>query len=250
MKVLIVDDEKLARERLIRMINTLDQYEVVGEAASGDEAIKRTLEFEPDIVLMDIRMPGTDGMAAAHKIAAMPAPPAVVFCTAFSEHAIEAIEANAAGCLLKPVRREALIEALIEALKRVGRVNKVQEQTVSGEDESMKQRVRTHISARTRRGIELIPLSEIRFFQADHKYVTVRHESGEVLIDDSLRDLEDEFGDRVVRIHRNALVMTDHLEGLDRNPQGHYQVRMRGVEDKLDVSRRHVSGLRRLVQSL
>ena len=246
MKVLIVDDEKLARERLIRMINTLDQYEVVGEAASGDEAIKRTLEFEPDIVLMDIRMPGTDGMAAAHKIAAMPAPPAVVFCTAFSEHAIEAVEANAAGYLLKPVRRE----ALIEALKRVGRVNKVQEQTVSGEDESMKQRVRTHISARTRRGIELIPLSEIRFFQADHKYVTVRHESGEVLIDDSLRDLEDEFGDRVVRIHRNALVMTDHLEGLDRNPQGHYQVRMRGVEDKLDVSRRHVSGLRRLVQSL
>ena len=246
MKVLIVDNEKLARERLIRMINTLDQYEVVGEAASGDEAIKRTLEFEPDIVLMDIRMPGTDGMAAAHKIAAMPAPPAVVFCTAFSEHAIEAIEANAAGYLLKPVRRE----ALIEALKRVGRVNKVQEQTVSGEDESMKQRVRTHISARPRRGIELIPLSEIRFFQADHKYVTVRHESGEVLIDDSLRDLEDEFGDRVVRIHRNALVMTDHLEGLDRNPQGHYQVRMRGVEDKLDVSRRHVSGLRRLVQSL
>jgi two-component system, LytTR family, response regulator AlgR len=97
MKVLIVDDEKLARERLIRMINTLDQYEVVGEAASGDEAIKRTLEFEPDIVLMDIRMPGTDGMAAAHKIAAMPTPPAVVFCTAFGEHAIEAIEANAAG---------------------------------------------------------------------------------------------------------------------------------------------------------
>jgi two-component system, LytTR family, response regulator AlgR len=80
--------------------------------------------------------------------------------------------------------------------------------------------------------------------------VTVRHESGEVLIDDSLRDLEDEFGDRVVRIHRNALVMTDHLEGLDRNSQGHYQVRMRGLEDKLDVSRRHVSGLRRLVQAL
>ena len=185
-------------------------------------------------------------MAAAHKIAAMPAPPAVVFCTAFSEHAIEAIEANAAGYLLKPVRRE----ALVEVLKKVGRFNKVQERAVYGEDESMKQRVRTHISAITRRGIELIPLSEIRFFQADHKYVTVRHESGEVLIDDSLRDLEDEFGDRVVRIHRNALVMTDHLEGLDRNPQGHYQVRMRGVEDKLDVSRRHVSGLRRLVQSL
>ena len=246
MEVLIVDDEKLARERLIRMVNTLDHYEVIGEAACGDEAVKRTLEFEPDIVLLDIRMPGTDGMAAAHKIAALPSPPAVIFCTAFGEHAIEAIEANAAGYLLKPVRRE----ALVDALGKTGRVNKVQLHSISGEDEDMKQRVRTHISARTRRGIELIPLSEIRFFQADHKYVTVRHESGEVLIDDSLRDLEDEFGDRVVRIHRNALVMTDHLEGLDRDSQGHYRVRMRGVEDKLDVSRRHVSGLRRLVQAL
>ena len=246
MKVLIVDDEKLARERLIRMVNTLDHYEVIGEAACGDEAVKRTLEFEPDIVLLDIRMPGTDGMAAAHKIAALPSPPAVIFCTAFGEHAIEAIEANAAGYLLKPVRRE----ALVDALGKTGRVNKVQVHAISGEDEDMKLRVRTHISARTRRGIELIPLSEIRFFQADHKYVTVRHESGEVLIDASLRDLEDEFGDRVVRIHRNALVMTDHLEGLDRDSQGHYRVRMRGVEDKLDVSRRHVSGLRRLVQAL
>ena len=246
MEVLIVDDEKLARERLIRMVNTLDHYEVIGEAACGDEAVKRTLEFEPDIVLLDIRMPGTDGMAAAHKIAALPSPPAVIFCTAFGEHAIEAIEANAAGYLLKPVRRE----ALVDALGKTGRVNKVQLHSISGEDEDMKQRVRTHISARTRRGIELIPLSEIRFFQADHKYVTVRHESGEVLIDDSLRYLEDEFGDRVVRIHRNALVMTDHLEGLDRDSQGHYRVRMRGVEDKLDVSRRHVSGLRRLVQAL
>ena len=90
----------------------------------------------------------------------------------------------------------------------------------------------------------------MRFFQADHKYVTVRHEGGEVLIDDTLRDLEDEFGDRVVRIHRNALVLMDHLDGLERDTRGHYRVRMRGVEDKLDVSRRHVSGLRRLIQSL
>jgi two-component system response regulator AlgR len=111
-------------------------------------------------------------------------------------------------------------------------------------------RSRTHISAKTRRGIELIPLSEVKFFQADHKYVTVRHEGGEVLIDDTLRDLENEFGDKVVRIHRNALVMMDHLEGLERDTTGHYQVRMRGIDERLDVSRRHVSGLRRLVQTL
>lgn len=245
MRVLVVDDEKLARERLVRMVSTLDAYEVVAEAGSGDEAIRKTIEFEPDIVLLDIRMPGTDGLEAGNQLSELPSPPAVVFCTAFGEHAIEAFDVNAAGYLLKPVRRD----ALVDTLSKIGRVNKVQVRNISG-DEIENPKTRTHISAKTRRGIELIPLTEVRFFQADHKYVTVRHESGEVLIDDTLRDLEDEFGDKLVRIHRNALVMMAQIEGLERDSNGHYRVRMRGVEDRLDVSRRHVSGLRRLVQTL
>lgn len=246
MRVLVVDDEKLARERLVRMVDALDNYAVVGEAGSGDEAIQKTLDVEPDIVLLDIRMPGKDGMATGKELAEMQSPPAVVFCTAFGEYAIEAFDVNAAGYLLKPVRRD----ALVHTLGKIGRVNKIQAKALGAEEDDAHSRARTHISAKTRRGIELIPLSDIRFFQADHKYVTVRHEKGEVLIDDTLRDLENEFSDRVIRIHRNALVMTDHLEGLERDPRGHYRVRMRGVEDRLDVSRRHVSGLRRLVQSL
>jgi two-component system response regulator AlgR len=246
MKVLVVDDEKLARERLIRMVGTIGDYEVVGEACNGGEAVEKSLQLEPDIVLLDIRMPGMDGLEAGHKISELPSPPAMVYCTAFGEHAMDAFDVNAAGYLLKPVRRE----ALVDTLGKIGKVNKVQLRSVTGEDESGKPKARTHISAKTRRGIELIPLSEIRFFLADHKYVTVRHQNGEVLIDDTLRDLEEEFGNRVVRIHRNALVMMDHLEGLERDSRGHYQVRMRGVDEKLDVSRRHVSGQRRLVQSL
>ena len=247
MKVLIVDDEKLARERLTRMVSTLEGYEVVAEAANGNEAVHKAVQFEPDIVLLDIRMPESDGMEAGAQLARLSSPPAVVFCTAFSEHAIEAINLNASGYLLKPVRRE----ALCEALSKIGRVNSVQRRFITGGDlTDCALKKRTHISAKTRRGIELIPLSEVRFFQADHKYVTVRHDKGEVLIDDTLRDLETEFGDRLVRIHRNALVMMDHLEALERDTTGHYQVRMRGVDQKLDVSRRHVSGLRRLVQSL
>lgn len=246
MKVLVVDDEKLARERLVRMVDTLDAYEVAGVAATGDEAIRQAIDLAPDIVLLDIRMPGLDGLAAAKQLRTLAAPPAVIFCTAFGEHAIEAFDVSATGYLMKPVRREALVEALSKA----SNVNKVQLQAIVGKDEIPTERSRTHISAKTRRGIELIPLAEVKFFQADHKYVTVRHEGGEVLIDDTLRDLESEFGDRVVRIHRNALVMMDHLEGLERDPTGHYQVRMRGVEERLDVSRRHVSGLRRLVQTL
>lgn len=246
MKVLVVDDEKLARERLIRMVATLEGYDVVAEAATGDEAVNKAVEYEPDIVLLDIRMPGMDGLQAADQLAKLASPPAVIFCTAFGEHAIEAFDVNAAAYLLKPVRRE----ALCDALGKVGQVNKVQKQMATGQVDEEAQRRRTHISAKTRRGIELIPLTEVRFFQADHKYVTVRHENGEVLIDDTLRELETEFGDKLVRIHRNALVMTNHLEALERDSTGHYQVRMRGVDEKLDVSRRHVSGLRRLVQAL
>lgn len=246
MKVLVVDDEKLARDRLVRMVETLDDYAVVGTAESGEEAVREAIRQEPDIVLLDIRMPGMDGMEAGKQLSTLASPPAVIFCTAFGEHAIEAFDVSASGYLMKPVRREALQDALGKA----SRVNRVQMEAIMGRDETPKARSRTHISAKTRRGIELIPLSEVKFFQADHKYVTVRHEGGEVLIDDTLRDLENEFGDKVVRIHRNALVMMDHLEGLERDPSGHYQVRMRGIEDRLDVSRRHVSGLRRLVQTL
>ena len=246
MKVLVVDDEKLARERLVRMVEVLDDYEVSGVAESGDDAVRQAIKLEPDIVLLDIRMPGMDGMEAGKQLATLATPPAVIFCTAFGEHAVEAFNVSASGYLMKPVRRD----ALAEALGKVSTVNKVQMEAIMGKDEAAHARSRTHISAKTRRGIELIPLTEVKFFQADHKYVTVRHESGEVLIDDTLRDLETEFGDRVVRIHRNALIMMDHLEGLERDPSGHYQVRMRGVEERLDVSRRHVSGLRRLVQTL
>jgi two-component system response regulator AlgR len=243
MKVLIVDDERLARARLNRMVNALDNYQVVGEAASGREALLGIAKYDPDVVLLDIRMPGMDGLSVGEQVSKLASPPAIVYCTAYSEHAIDAISVQAAGYLLKPVRRQ----VLEETLAKVGKANKVQRATVEG---SALKEMRTHISAKTRRGIELVPLNDICFFQADHKYVTVRHEGGELLIDDTLRDLEDEFGELLVRIHRNALVMTDHLEGLERDVRGHYQVRMKGTEEKLDVSRRHVSGLRRLVQRI
>ena len=246
MRVLVVDDEKLGSERLNRMVKTLDEYEVVGVARSGKEAICQAIALEPDIVLLDIRMPGMDGMEAGKQLSSLAVPPAVIYCTAFGEHAIDAFGVNASAYLMKPIRREALIRALGNA----SCVNKLQRAAVLGGDKSTNVLTRTHISAKTRRGIELIPLTEVKFFQADHKYVTVRHAHGEVLIDDTLRDLESEFGERLVRIHRNALVMMEHLEGLERDTAGHYRVRMRGIDEQLDVSRRHVSGLRKLVQSL
>lgn len=248
MKVLVCDDEQLARERLSRLVADMEGYEVVGEAANGAEAVQRLSETEADIVLMDIRMPQMDGLEAARLMSQNKAPPAIIFCTAYDDHALQAFNVNAVGYVLKPVRREALADALSKACS----LNRVQisalTQSTAANDTPHKQR--THISAKTHRGIELVPVDDIRYFLADQKYVTVRSGRGEVLIDETLKDLEDEFGDRFVRIHRNSLVARRFIDGLEQVSAGHYQVRLKDTDERMTVSRRHVSGLRRLLQHL
>ncbi|MFP6836799.1 MAG: LytTR family DNA-binding domain-containing protein [Pseudomonadales bacterium] len=237
MKVLIVDDEQLARDRLARMVNGFDAYEVVGEAGNGIDAVQQVDRLRPEAVLLDIRMPGTDGLEAARHFVEFDEPPAVIFCTAYEEHAVEAF-----GYLLKPVRKDDLEVALGNAQ----RVNKAQLAALADNGNQCC----SHVSTRTRRGIELIPVDEARYFQADQKYVTVRHADGEIIIDDTLRDLEDEFGDQFVRVHRNALVGVRHVVGLDRSSDGHHQIRLKDVEENLDISRRHVAGVRKVVKKL
>jgi len=242
MKILIVDDEQLARDRLARMIGNFADHQVVGEAGNGVEAVKAASLVQPEVVLMDIRMPGMDGLEAARHIVEADEPPAVIFCTAYEEHAIEAFNLQAVGYLLKPVRKENLETALGKAQ----RVNKAQLAALADEQPPR----RTHISARTRRGIELVPVDDVRYFQADQKYVTVRHGDGEIIIDETLKDLEDEFGERFVRVHRNALVASRHIVGLDRRSDGHYQIRLRDIDEAVTISRRHVAGVRKYVRNL
>ncbi len=241
-KVLIVDDEQLARDRLARMVAGFDDYEVVGEAGNGLDAVRQAALLQAEIVLLDIRMPGMDGLEAARHFVEIEEPPAVIFCTAYEEHAVEAFDLQAVGYLLKPVRKE----NLEGALRKAQRVNKAQLAALS---DSGPQR-RSHISARTRRGIELIPVDDVRYFQADQKYVTVRHGDGEIIVDETLRELEDEFGNQFVRVHRNALVAVRHVIGLDRSSDGHYQIRLKGIDERLDVSRRHIAGVRKFVKTL
>ena len=179
MNVLIVDDEPLARERLIRMVGELEGYRVLEPSASnGEEALALIDSLRPDVVLLDIRMPGLDGLQVAAKLCEREAPPAVIFCTAHDEFALEAFDVSAVGYLVKPVRPE----ALAAALKKAERPNRVQlaaltRPAMPGNGAGP----RSHISARTRKGIELIPLEQVIFFIADHKYVTLRHAGGEVL---------------------------------------------------------------------
>ncbi len=242
MKILIVDDEQLARDRLARMLSALDGQEVVGQAGNGRQALELAQQSDPDVVLLDIRMPGMDGLETARHLSELDEPPAVIFCTAYEEHAVQAFDLQAVGYLLKPVRRERLESALDKAQ----RVNKAQLAALGGAEPQR----RTHISARTRRGIELVAVEDVRYFQADQKYVTVRFAGGEVIIDEPLRDLEEEFGELFVRIHRNSLVAAAHIESLERVGPGQSRIRLKGVDEALDVSRRHLAGVRKFIKAL
>ncbi len=249
MKVLIADDEPLARDRLVRLVSALPGYSVLPEmAGTGQETLDLVEKLHPDIVLLDIRMPGMDGLQAAARLCEMPDTPAVVFCTAHGEYALEAFAVSAVGYLLKPVRSEELVEALGKAQK----INRLQLASLGKAGmASETQQARSHISARTRKGVELVPIEDVLYFIADHKYVTLRHMEGELLLDEPLKTLEDEFGDHFVRIHRNALVARNRIGRLQRSSMGHFHLHLKGLpEETLTVSRRHVPGLRKLMEEL
>jgi two-component system, LytTR family, response regulator AlgR len=235
LKVLIVDDEQPARDRLRTLLVEIGTIELAGEASNGEEAIGMAARSLPSVVLLDVRMPGMDGVEVAHHLSALAEPPAVIFTTAYDEYAVSAFDAQAVGYLLKPIRKE----KLTAALARAERLTRGQLRGLPLAAER-----RTHIAARYRDSIRLIPVPEILYFLADQKYTTVRHVHGEDLIEDSLRALEEEFSELFVRVHRNALVSTRYLDAVERNAQGQYFVRLRGCPEPLQVSRRMASELR------
>ena len=240
LKVLVVDDEPPARDRLRQMLADLPDAECVGEAATGEDAVTMTEASRPDVVLLDIRMPGIDGLETARRLARLPEPPAVIFTTAYDQHALEAFDVQASGYLLKPVRRE----RLAEALERARRPSKAQ---LAGLGDAAAADRRSHVSARVRDQLKLIPLTDVLCFIAEQKYTTVRHAGGEDIIEDSLRSLEEEFGGSLVRVHRSALVAISQVESLERQADGHYVVRLRHGGGSLQVSRRLATDvLRRL----
>jgi two-component system response regulator AlgR len=243
MKILIVDDEPPARERLRQIVEDIDGYEVAGVAANGAEALNLVTEVAPDIVLLDIRMPGMDGIETARHLNKLETPPAVVFTTAFDQYAIEAFDARAIGYVLKPVRRERLEGALAHAsrLARASLQSLGAEPALGGR--------RQHVCAGSRDRLTLISIADVSFFCADEKYVAVHHDDGVSLIDDSLKSLEEEFADEFVRIHRGALVAVARIESLLRMPDGRQRVALRDGSHRDDkqliISRRHIADVRR-----
>jgi two-component system response regulator AlgR len=242
MRALIVDDEPPARERLRRLLGELEEVEVVGEAANGREALELCASLEPDVVLLDIRMPGMDGIEAARHLGALDEPPAVIFTTAHDEHAVEAFEMQAIGYLLKPVR----LEKLARAMRHAARV--AAPQLLRLAEQSQLGRRRSQVCARLGEQLRLIPVEDIYYFSADQKYVTVRHRGGRELIDEPLRALSEEFAPDFVRIHRNSLVAVRHVSALERSADGHYVVRFKDCAETLPVSRRHAAETLRLIR--
>jgi two-component system response regulator AlgR len=238
MRILIVDDEPPARERLRSMLVEAGGFEVAGEAGNGEQALQLVDTLEPDIVLLDVRMPGIDGLEVARHLATQDEPPAVIFTTAFEEYALEAFESQAVAYLLKPIRAEKLLAALAKA----NRLTRPQLQQVASAAREPARR--SHIGVRGRDGLRLIPVEDVLCFHADQKYTTVKHLKGEDLIEDSLKTLEDEFAATFVRIHRNALVNTKYLERIARDASGQHFVHLRGMPEALEVSRRMAGDLK------
>ncbi|MBT8100204.1 MAG: LytTR family DNA-binding domain-containing protein [Gammaproteobacteria bacterium] len=248
MRVLVVDDEAPARERLRQLLDDLDGFDYCGDAGNGEDALQKARSDQPDIVLLDIRMPGLDGIQTAHHLNTLDKPPAVVFTTAYDEYAVEAFEARAIGYVLKPVRRKRLAAALDQA----SRLARTQLDEIA-KDSHIEHR-RQHICARTLDKLTLIAIDDIDLFLADQKYVCVMHADGETLIDESLKSLEEEFGDRFVRVHRGALAAVARIAGVEKTGDGKFCVRMRegspASGKELIISRRHVATVRRRLKEV
>ena len=241
MKILIVDDEQLARDRLQRQLQEIDNSIEIIRAENGLVALEQTEQQQPDIVLLDIRMPGMDGIEAAQKLSGLETPPAIIFTTAYDEYALDAFDSHAIAYLLKPVRKEKLEKAL-QAAQRLNRMqlNSLQDNNKEKQDD--------YISVRIHSGLRRINISDIYYFQAEQKYVTVKYNQGEVLIEESLKSLENRFPGHFIRIHRNALVSRQQLVAIRKDQQGHYLTELKDSDDKLEVSRRHVADVRKFLR--
>jgi len=233
-RVLIVDDEPLARQRLESMIDSIEGFEVCASASQGEEALEFCRTIQPDIALCDIRMPVMDGMQVAEAIDKEKLRTKVIFTTAYDEYAVDAFGVDAKGYLLKPINKDKLESTLFSVAAKAGFLS-------DG---------RSHLSASSRGNIELIPLENVRVLQAEHKYVTVYHTQGESILDESLKSLEQEFPLYFKRVHRNALVSGQHVVSMEKNIDGQYELKIEDTDVKPLVSRRLVSDVRGWMKKL
>ena len=245
LRVMIVDDELPARNRLRDLLDdaraALD-VTVAGEAANGREALAALEHADVDVVLLDIRMPGMDGLEVAQHLRHLAAPPAVIFTTAYEAHAVRAFELHALDYLLKPIR----LARLIEALTRVRTARPPHPAAL----EAARREPRACLSAQERGRVTLIPIEEVLYFRAELKYVVARTCEREHLLDESLTRLEQEYAERFLRVHRSCLVARAAIAGFERTAdegtERRWQVLLKDCDEKIPVSRRQQHVIREL----
>ncbi len=231
--VLIADDETPARNRLRELLGQVEQVRLLGEARNGLELLAMATANSPALVLLDIRMPQMDGIEAARHLQNLAEPPAVIFTTAYDNYAVKAFEMNALDYLLKPIR----LERLQTALNKASKLKRAQLEALKP-----LQSARSHFSVIERGRLQLVPVSEVIYLRAELKYLTLRTKEREYLIEDSLTAIEQEFGERFLRLHRNCLVAQDFIAGYERrhdqDGDHHYVALLRDVPETIAVSRR------------
>jgi len=244
LKVLIVDDEPLARARLRTLLGDCKAPGALvdGEAANATQAIEALRRQHFDLALLDIHMPGADGLTLAQTLRTLANPPAVVFVTAHSEHAVQAFELEATDYLTKPVR----LERLQTALQKVERILQARQGSRPDEPEEV-------LIIQDRGRTERVPLSQVLYFKAELKYITVRTAARSYILDGSLSELEERYRDSFMRIHRNALIARRAVRALEKHfdaDEGEgWAVRLNGIDELLAVSRRQLAAVREVIAS-
>lgn len=240
--VLIVDDELLARTRLRTLLGdcTAPAVQVVAEAANAAQALAWLQHQTVDVALIDIHMPGADGLTLAQSLRALPQPPAVVFVTADAGHAVQAFELDALDYLTKPVRLERL-QAMLQKVKRLTKVIRGLEPDLPEEVLLIQERGRT----------ERVPLSKVLYLKAELKYITVRTLAKSYLLEGALNELEEKYPTRFMRIHRNTLIARHAVRALEKHHDADegagWAVRLDGVDEPLFVSRRQLAAVREML---
>jgi two-component system, LytTR family, response regulator AlgR len=232
LNILIADDEAPARNRLRDLLSDIANVSIVAEAKNGKEAIDLALQTKPDLMLLDIRMPVMDGIEAAQHAQKLEPKPHIIFTTAFDAYAIKAFDLNAIDYLLKPIRLERLQAAINKA-------HALQPKQIA----ALKplQKSRSHLSIHERGRVLLVPIETIIYLRAELKYVTVRTAEREYLIEESLTNLEVEFGERFIRLHRNSLVAPSFIAGYEKRSLGgenQWVAILKNIPETVAISRR------------
>ena len=236
-RVVIIDDEQPARDRMRELLEDCQAdfpHSLAGEAANGVEGLQVVAAAQADVVLVDIHMPEMSGIEFARHLQVLERPPAVIFVTAHDQYAVEAFEVNALDYLTKPVRAA----RLLTALKKAASGSRLSRDVL----ESIDPAPRRHFSVAERGRVTLVPVADVIYLRAELKYVTLRTRGREYLAEESLTQIEQEFGRVFVRIHRNCLVARRWVRGFERGAESEgevgWSVVLEGLDERLPVSRR------------